>query len=161
MGCQRQRPSIVYDPIGLVGVPMPLAPMAAGLKDSVRDDPKLTTGGTESTGVHTAATTIGGLLITVLIVVGLVALPGAEMDRSTPSRGDAKMAYAAWCPRSNALLPSPLVRHISSFSTIDDPAIKRELFIVALQTSAQPRSGPGQFFASSPRTERVRRASGS
>jgi hypothetical protein len=81
---------------------MPLALMAAGLEDSVDDDPKLTTGGAESTGVHAAATTIGGLLITVLIVVGRATLPGPEMDRGTPFRAGAPLAYAGWCPRSNA-----------------------------------------------------------
>jgi hypothetical protein len=90
MGCQGQRPSIVYDPIGLVGFPMPLAPMSAGLEHSVGDDPMLTNGGAGSTGIHTAATTIGGLLITVLIVVGLFALPGPEMDRGTPFRAGAQ-----------------------------------------------------------------------
>ena len=101
MECQRNRPSIVYDPIGLVGLPMPLAPMA-GLAHSIGDDPKLITGGAESTGMHAVATTIGGLLITVLIVVGLVALPGPEMDRGASFRVGAPMAYAGWCPRSNA-----------------------------------------------------------
>ena len=70
MGYERQESFKVHDPLGLIG--MPMAPMTAGLENSVADYPKLITDGGQSTGVPTAVRTIGGALITALVLVGLV-----------------------------------------------------------------------------------------
>jgi hypothetical protein len=102
MGYERQKPFNVHDPLGLIA--MPMAPMAAGLEHSVADYPKLTTDGGQSTRVPTAVRTIGGALITVLVVVGLIAPPGPATDPGTPSPTATSQSYTAWCPHSNAPL---------------------------------------------------------
>src|SRR5262245_39756354 len=74
MGYERQKSFNVHDPLGLIA--MPMAPMTAGLENSVADYPKLITDSSQSTGVPTAVRTIGGALITALVLVVLVALRG-------------------------------------------------------------------------------------
>ena len=101
MGYERQKSFNVHDPLGLIA--MPMAPMTAGLKNSVADDPKRIIDGGQSTGVPTAVRTIGGALTTALVLVGLVALGGPATDPGAPSRVTSQ-SYAAWCPHLNASL---------------------------------------------------------
>ena len=102
MGYERQESFNVHDPLGLIG--MPMAPMTAGLENSVADYPKLITDGGQSTGVPTAVRTIGGALITVLVLVGILAPPGPATDPGTPSQTGTSQSYASWCPHLNAPL---------------------------------------------------------
>jgi|SRR5215475_9583747 len=68
-------------------IAMPMTPMRAGLENSVTDYPRnLITDGSQSTGVPTVLWTIGGALITALVLVGLVAPPGPTTDPGTSSR---------------------------------------------------------------------------
>jgi hypothetical protein len=90
MGYERQKSFNVHDPLGLIA--MPMAPMTAELENSVADYPKLITDSGQSTGVPTAVKTIGGALITALVLVGLVALRGPATERTGTSQ-----SYAAWC----------------------------------------------------------------
>ena len=102
MGYERQKSFNVHDPLGLIAVPM--APMTAGLENSVADYPKLITHNGQPTGVPTAVRTIGGALIIALVLVGLVAPPGPATDPNTPSRTGTSPSYAVWCPHLNAPL---------------------------------------------------------
>ena len=102
MGYERQKSFNVHDPLGLIA--MPMAPMTAGLENSVADYPKLITDGGQSTGVPTAVRTIGGALITVLVLVGILAPPGPATDPGTPSQTGTSQSYASWCPHLNAPL---------------------------------------------------------
>jgi hypothetical protein len=102
MGYERQESFDVHDPLGLIA--LPVAPMTTGLENSVADYPKLMTDGGQSTGVLTAVRTIGGALITALVLVGLVAPPGPVTDPGRPSRTGTSQSYAAWCPHLNASL---------------------------------------------------------
>ena len=95
MDYERQKSFSVHDPLGLIA--MPMAPMTAGLENSVADYPKLITDSGQPTGVPTAVRAIGGALITALVLVGLVALRGPATEPGTPSRTGTSQSYAAWC----------------------------------------------------------------
>src|SRR5262245_41612233 len=85
MGYERRKSFNVHDPLGLIA--MPMTPMTAGLENSVTDYPRnLITDGSQSTGVPTVLWTIGGALITALVLVGLVAPPGPTTEPGTSSR---------------------------------------------------------------------------
>jgi hypothetical protein len=95
--------SNVHDPLGLMA--MPVAPMSAGLDNPAVGNPKLATEGAQSAGVSTSVKTIGGALITLLVVVSLVAPPGPATESSVPRTGISK-SYAGWCPRFTSGLVS-------------------------------------------------------
>ena len=107
MGYERPKSFNVHDPLGLIA--MPMAPMTAGLENSVVDYPKLITDGGQSTGVPTAVRTIGGALITALVLVGLVAPPRP----ATVTASVAQHVINTQTPSQNSVYRSARCRTVS------------------------------------------------
>ena len=91
MAGKRRKSFHVGDQLGLIAVPM--ATTSGGSDRSVS---------VQSKRVPTAVKTVGGVLMTVLVVVGLVVPPGPATDSPTPSQAGTSTQYAGLCAHLNA-----------------------------------------------------------
>jgi hypothetical protein len=98
MAGKRRKSFHVGDQLGLIAVPM--ATISGGSDRSV--GPNLVDDGVQSKRVPTGVKTVGGVLMTVLVVVGLVVPPGPARDSPTPSQTGTSMPYAGLCAHLNA-----------------------------------------------------------
>jgi hypothetical protein len=96
MTCRRQESFNTHDPLDLIAVPM--RPVSGGVERPGGRFPTLPTDSAAPTRVPAVVKTIGGVLITAVLLVSLVAPPRPAIDSGAPSPTVISKSFAEWCP---------------------------------------------------------------